>query len=251
MQISKSGPSRALASFLVAVFTIVSLTVASIVPPAWAAPDYNHAVADYNAGKYGQAASEFEALKAAYPTNALTRYYLALCRQALGHFDKAREEYRYVATNGDARLKAMAKQGMQAMSGAKSSLSSSAASPITGSGTPASGPGSYQPPFANASNSQSTSLNTGAKVKTILKFTAPWCAVCQKFAPVFEAVQPQFRDVSFEAIDFDSNQDLRAKYGVTNVPHLVLLDASGKVLYSRAGAPRSAESFAHLIQSYH
>src|SRR5689334_9355688 len=107
MLMNKSGQSGAWASFLVFVSPILLIQMAIVMLPVWAAPNFNHAVADYNAGKYGQAASEFESLKAAFPTNALTRYYLALSRQALGHFDKARQEYQYVATNGDARLKAM------------------------------------------------------------------------------------------------------------------------------------------------
>lgn len=222
---------------------------------------YERAVADYSAGKYGQAASEFEALKASYPTNALTRYYLALTRQALGHFDKAKEEYQWVATNGDARLRAMALQGMQRMSKTNSFVASSSS---RGS-TPMAG--DYIPPFANSSgsgsgsgsssgsssNSSSTQTNThaGAKVKTIIKFSAPWCAVCQKFAPNFDAVKSKFNDVSFEEVDFDSSPDMRAKYSVARVPHLVFLDSSGKVLLSRAGAPPSADSFERLVRSYH
>jgi thiol-disulfide isomerase/thioredoxin len=215
---------------------------------------YDKAVADYTAGKYGQAASEFESLKAAYPSNLLVRYYLALTRQALGHFDRARAEYQWVATNGDARLKAMAQQGLSRMGNVKSSFSG--ASPRAS--TPMAG--DYIPPFANTSGSSAQSgsgsvtqpnTHNGARVTRILKFTAPWCGVCQTFAPVFESVKPQFRDVSFEDVDFDSSPDLRAKYNVANTPHLVFLDSNGKVLFSKAGAPRSAESLTRLIQSYH
>jgi len=219
---------------------------------------YNQAVADYTAGKYGQAASEFESLKAAYPNNLLVRYYLALTRQALGHFEKAKTEYQWVATNGDARLKVMAQQGLQRMGNTKSSLASS----TPRGSTPMAG--DYIPPFGNSTGSNSSSssgsgsgtanqanTHNGAKVSRILKFTAPWCGVCQNFAPVFESVKPQFQDVTFEDVDFDSSQALRAKYNVAQPPHLIFLDSGGKVLFSKAGAPRSAESFSRLIQSYH
>jgi len=228
-------------------------TVLIMFSPAWAGnSSYEKAVADYTAGKYGQAAGEFESLKASYPSNLLIRYYLALSRQALGQFDKARSEYQWVATNGDARLKAMAQQCLSRMGTSKSY--------VAGSGARSSTPmaGDYIPPFASSSgsasaNSTSTQTNThnGAKVSKILKFTAPWCGVCQNFAPVYESVKPQFRDVSFEDVDFDSSPDMKAKYNVVNVPHLVFLDSAGKILYSRAGAPRSAESFSRLIKSYH
>ncbi len=200
---------------------------------------YDKAVADYTAGKYGQAATEFESLKATYPSNALTRYYLALTRQALGHYDKAKAEYQWVSTNGDARLRAMALQGMQRMSNTKSSVSSSSASIPFGTSSPSS-------TAAAQSNS-----HAGAKVKTILKFTAPWCGPCQAFKPIFETVKGKFNDISFEEVDFDSSPDLRAKYGVSAIPHLVFLDSGGKVLMSKVGAPRSVESFERLVSSYH
>lgn len=95
---------------------LASLLLAVI--PAMAAPNlYAQAVADYNAGKYGQAASAFETLKNQYPNNALTHYYLALSRQALGQMNKAREEYQWVSQYGDASLKGLATQGLARLSG--------------------------------------------------------------------------------------------------------------------------------------
>lgn len=142
----KNHVAGALASLLIAVV------------PAMSAPNlYAQAVADYNAGKYGQAASEFETVKAQYPTNALTHYYLALCRQALGHFDKARQEYELASQYGDARLKGLASQGLSRMSGVRASGSSSS-SMSTASASPAAG----GRPVA------------GAKVRKIYEFYADW-----------------------------------------------------------------------------
>ncbi|PZM80260.1 MAG: hypothetical protein DKT66_13395 [Candidatus Melainabacteria bacterium] len=95
----------------------LALLLIAVLPAVSAPASYGQAVADYNAGKYQQAASEFEAIKAQYPTNALTRYYLALCRQALGHLDKAKQEYDWVSQNGDANLKGLASQGLARLSG--------------------------------------------------------------------------------------------------------------------------------------
>ncbi len=225
--------------------------------PVWSGnAAYNKAVADYSAGNYGQAASELEALKAAYPTNLLVRYYLGLTRQALGHFEKARAEYQWVASNGDDRLRQMALQGIKRMSATKSYVPST-------SGSKAPGPGDYIPPFASSSGSGSSSgSNSGStssaggqqnrsKVRTILCFTAPWCSTCQRFLPVYEATKSQFNDVSFESVDFDSNPDMKSKYGVARTPHIVFLDSGGKVLFSRAGAPFTVDQFKNLIQNYH
>ncbi|MCC6978385.1 MAG: tetratricopeptide repeat protein, partial [Candidatus Melainabacteria bacterium] len=177
---------------------------------AFCAPTFNQAVADYNAGKYGQAASAFETLKAAYPNNALTRYYLALCRQALGHYDKAREEYQFVATTGDARLKALAQQGMQRMGGSGSSGAN-----YTGAHPAAvAAANAAMAAMKNGQTNSSTNPNA-SPVKKIYKFTAPWCAPCQRFRPIFEAVKPQFNNIQFEEVDYDTNPDLRAKYDVS------------------------------------
>lgn len=236
-----------------AISVLLSTLLGSTFPVYGGNSAYEKAVADYSGGKYGQAAGEFEALKASYPSNALIRYYLGLSRQALGQLDKARAEYQWVATNGDARLKAMAQQGLKGMGNSKSY--------IAGSGSRGGSPmaGDYIPPFANTGSSGSSAsasgdqgnTHNGAKVTKILKFTAPWCGPCQHFAPMYESVKPQFRDIQFEEIDFDTNPELRAKYNVSAIPHLVFLDSTGKVLLSRTGAPRSAESFSRLIQSYH
>lgn len=253
-----------------AISMLLSTLLVSAFPAFGGNSAYNKAVADYTSGKYAMAASEFESLKAAYPTNALIRYYLGLTRQALGHFDKARSEYQWVATNGDARLKAMALQGLKGMGGTKSYVASSTAK----GSTPMAG--DYIPPFGNSgsnsgsgssgysgsgsnsssttssiSNSNSSGTNqTRSRVTKILEFTAPWCSTCQNFAPTYAAVKSQWRDIAFEEIDFDSSTELKAKYSVSQTPHLVFLDSSGKVLFSRAGAPHNAEVFNRLIRNY-
>jgi len=140
----------------------INAVAASLVSvlPAVSAPAslYNQAVADYNAGRFGQAATAFETLKASYPNNALTHYYLALCRQALGHFEKARQEYEWVSQYGDASLKGLAAQGLARMSGARTSVSYSGGSSNTATGSSAGG----SRPQANA------------RVKKILEFYADW-----------------------------------------------------------------------------
>ncbi len=137
---------------------LASLLIVAL--PAMSAPanQYAQAVADYNAGRYGQAATQFETIKASYPNNALTHYYLALCRQALGHFDRARQEYEWVSQYGDASLKGLAAQGMARMSGVRTSSSSA------GSGSRT----------ASATQSPSTRPPAGAKIRKILEFYADW-----------------------------------------------------------------------------
>lgn len=223
---------------------VITLSIAfTAIQGAYAAPNFNQAVADYNAGRYSQAAAQFEAVKAAYPTNGLNRYYLAMCHQALGHLDQARQEYQYVATTNDARLKALAMQGMQKLGGAKA--------PTVGYNPNPAAVAAANAAMAAMKNGQTgSSTNPNAMpVKKIYKFTAPWCATCQRFAPIFEAVKPKFNDITFQEIDSDSNPDLKAQYNVVSIPRLVFFDANNKVIYN-GGTPTTADGFTRLIQRY-
>lgn len=127
-----------------------------------AAPvSFQQAVADYTAGKYSQANAEFETYKQAYPTNAMVHYYLALCKQALGHIEGAKAEYLWVTQNGDARLRGMAQSGFDQLSKAKySGTSSSSVATAT--------------PSHTATSASSTPIVTTAKVKKIIEFYADW-----------------------------------------------------------------------------
>lgn len=118
---------------------------------------FQQAVADYTAGKYNQAESELEGYKRAYPTNAMVHYYLALCKQAMGHLESAKAEYLWVSQNGDARLKGMAQAGFDQLSKVRSSNSSAVAA------TPAA-----------ATTAPATTQIASAKVKKIIEFYADW-----------------------------------------------------------------------------
>ena len=64
-------------------------------------------------------------------------------------------------------------------------------------------------------------------MKTILYFTASWCGPCKALAPRMVKLADQ---INYRKIDVDSNQDLSMKYGVRNVPSLVLVDENGTEL---------------------
>jgi len=69
-------------------------------------------------------------------------------------------------------------------------------------------------------------------MKTILYFTASWCGPCKALAPRMEKLASQ---INYRKIDVDSNQDLSMKYGVRNVPSLVLVDENGTELNRMVG----------------
>jgi len=69
-------------------------------------------------------------------------------------------------------------------------------------------------------------------MKTILYFTASWCGPCKSLAPRMEALSGQ---INYKKIDVDGNQDLSMKYGVRNVPSLVLVNENGEELNRLVG----------------
>ena len=63
-------------------------------------------------------------------------------------------------------------------------------------------------------------------MKKILYFTAAWCGPCKTLGPVMDSLSGQ---INFQKVDVDGNQDMSIKYGVRNVPSLILVDESGVI----------------------
>ena len=69
-------------------------------------------------------------------------------------------------------------------------------------------------------------------MKKILYFSAAWCGPCKMLGPIMESVASQ---INYQKIDVDNNQDLSIKYGVRNIPTLVLIDENGTELNRSTG----------------
>jgi len=69
-------------------------------------------------------------------------------------------------------------------------------------------------------------------MKKILYFTGTWCQPCQILGPIMESLSGQ---INYQKIDVDNNQELSIKYGVRNIPTLVLVDGSGNELNRSTG----------------
>tara|TARA_B110000285_G_scaffold4989_2_gene5296 strand:+ start:18 stop:263 length:246 start_codon:yes stop_codon:yes gene_type:complete len=68
-------------------------------------------------------------------------------------------------------------------------------------------------------------------MKEILYFSAPWCAPCKQLGPIMDSLQGQ---INFRKIDVDNDTELSTKYGVRNIPTLVLLK-NGKAVNKTTG----------------
>jgi len=69
-------------------------------------------------------------------------------------------------------------------------------------------------------------------MKKILYFSAAWCGPCKMLGPIMDSVSGE---VNWEKIDVDSNSELSVKYGIRNIPTLILIDDSGEELNRSTG----------------
>ena len=68
-------------------------------------------------------------------------------------------------------------------------------------------------------------------MKKILYFSAAWCGPCKMLGPIMESLSGQ---INYQKIDVDNDQDLSIKYGVRNIPTLILLE-DGKAIDKMVG----------------
>ena len=58
-------------------------------------------------------------------------------------------------------------------------------------------------------------------MKQILYFSAEWCGPCKQLGPTMEGLRNQ---INYTKIDVDQDQESSIKYGVRNIPTLILLE---------------------------
>jgi len=58
-----------------------------------------------------------------------------------------------------------------------------------------------------------------------LYFSAPWCGPCKMLAPKMQLVADA--DITVEKILVDSDTETTQKYGIRNIPTVVLIDENG------------------------
>ena len=68
-------------------------------------------------------------------------------------------------------------------------------------------------------------------MKQLIYFTASWCGPCRQLGPIMGEVSQQ---ASVQKVDVDSNPDLAQKYGIRNVP-TVILTVNGKEVARKVG----------------
>lgn len=75
------------------------------------------------------------------------------------------------------------------------------------------------------------------KIKKVLKMSASWCMPCKVYSITFNDVknEEKYKDVVFEEIDVEENEELADKYNIRAIPTTIVLDENDNVLSSFNG----------------
>ena len=73
--------------------------------------------------------------------------------------------------------------------------------------------------------------------KAVIKFSATWCAPCQRMKKPYENASNEelFKDTIFAAVDIDRSKELARKYKVNSLPTLIYI-INGKVVDTDSGS---------------
>lgn len=69
-------------------------------------------------------------------------------------------------------------------------------------------------------------------IKKVIKMSASWCAPCKVYAKAFHEVEKEdkYKDIEFEDVDVEENEDLALKYNVRAVPTTIVLGENDNIL---------------------
>jgi thioredoxin 1 len=70
----------------------------------------------------------------------------------------------------------------------------------------------------------------------LVDFWAPWCGPCRLLGPTIDKIATQFDGkVKVGKLNVDDSPDLAVKYGVTNIPRVLLFKGSDKPMKTIVG----------------
>ncbi len=75
----------------------------------------------------------------------------------------------------------------------------------------------------------------------VVDFWAAWCGPCRMVGPIIDQISDEYADKAVVGkVDVDANQEFAAKYGVRNIP-TVLIFKNGEVVDRKVGvAPKNS-----------
>ncbi len=82
----------------------------------------------------------------------------------------------------------------------------------------------------------------------VVDFWAPWCGPCRQIAPIIDELANENSDVKVGKLNVDDGQDVAVKYGISNIP-TILLFKGGEVV-ERVQGVTSKSKLQELIDSH-
>lgn len=80
----------------------------------------------------------------------------------------------------------------------------------------------------------------------LIDFTANWCVPCKMLSPVIEKIADQYDGkVTVAKVDIDEQQDLAIKYGIMNIPTVILFK-NGKPAAKEVGV-RNMSAYTKML----
>lgn len=81
----------------------------------------------------------------------------------------------------------------------------------------------------------------------VIDFWAPWCMPCKAFAPVFEALANEKKEVKFVKVNVDEADDLASILGIQAMPTLITFNKGSEV--NRKIGAMTKSQFKDLLES--
>ena len=90
----------------------------------------------------------------------------------------------------------------------------------------------------NPNNFHSEVINSEQKV--LLDFWAPWCGPCRMVLPLVEEIAKERSDIKVGKINVDENPELAARFGVTSIPTLMVMEHGQIIRQAKGARPKKA-----------
>lgn len=78
-----------------------------------------------------------------------------------------------------------------------------------------------------------------AEGKVLLDFWATWCGPCRMIAPFVEEIAEENEDLTVGKIDVDEEPALAARFGITSIPTLIVMEKGEPVASLVGYRPKS------------